>query len=125
MKNGHYTTGDIAKLLGVASRTVCKWCDSGLLKCHAIPGGGKQGAAGHRRISQTALEAFLARHPDFPAPESLRTARPAWIDAGAAEVALRLSLPGWAVDSDERDAFATEVAKIMDRHRLAYSEKSG
>lgn len=32
------TSGRIAKLLGVAPRTVCQWCDQGLLRCHTLPG---------------------------------------------------------------------------------------
>jgi hypothetical protein len=31
------TTGDIAKLFHVAPRTVAKWVDAGLLKCHYMP----------------------------------------------------------------------------------------
>ncbi len=109
MTNGDYTTGELAKMLKVSQRTVLNWCDNGLLKCHKI------GLGNHRRIVAASLEAFLARHPDFPVPESLRTARPSWIDAGAAEVALQLMLTGYYISKDE---LAAEVAKIMDHHRL-------
>lgn len=51
-----FTTGQIAKLCRVASRTVAKWIDNGLLAGWRIPGGVD------RRVSRSELIAFLARH---------------------------------------------------------------
>jgi excisionase family DNA binding protein len=49
----NYTTGDIAKLLGVSNRTVVKWMESGKLDHYLIP------TSKHRRTSRTKLVAFL------------------------------------------------------------------
>lgn len=58
-----FATGDVARICGVSARTVCKWCDTGLLKCHRMPRGPFQ--AGHRRILRADLEAFMRQH-DIP-----------------------------------------------------------
>ncbi len=47
------TSGDVARICGVAPRTVSKWCDSGKLKSFRIPG------SLHRRIVPEDLLAFL------------------------------------------------------------------
>lgn len=55
-----FTTGEIAKICGVAPRTASKWIDSGLLPGWRIPGGNA------RRVSRAALNAFL-EHYQIPA----------------------------------------------------------
>lgn len=49
----YLTTSEVAKLCGVAPRTVSKWCESGELVCHRIEADG-----GARRISRRNLEHF-------------------------------------------------------------------
>ena len=51
-----FTTGQVAKLCRVASRTVVKWIDKGYLKGWRIPGGVD------RRVSRSELIEFLARY---------------------------------------------------------------
>ncbi len=48
-----YTTGQVAKVLNVAARTVSKWTDSGKLLAYRIPG------SQDRRIPHEALVAFM------------------------------------------------------------------
>ena len=48
-----YTTGDVARICGVASRTVSKWFDSGRLRGYRVPGGR------NRRIPRESLIRFL------------------------------------------------------------------
>lgn len=45
----YYSTGEIAKMFGVTSRTVSNWCDQGLLPFIAMP-------SGHRRIPASAIK---------------------------------------------------------------------
>jgi excisionase family DNA binding protein len=47
-----YTTGDVAKLLGVSDRTVVNWVRAGLLSAFTTPGG-------HRRFRAPDVETFL------------------------------------------------------------------
>jgi excisionase family DNA binding protein len=50
------TTGELADAVGVACRTVSKWCDSGLLPHHRLPG------SGDRRIDRAgAYNALLKK----------------------------------------------------------------
>ncbi len=56
------TTGHVAKICGVAARTVTKWANAGLLHCWRLPGGrrGNHGPDhGDRRFTQDAIETFL------------------------------------------------------------------
>lgn len=62
-----YTTGQAAKLLQVAPKTICMWFDSGRLKGYVIPG------SKDRRIPQEYLVKFLEDH-GMPIPEELRPA---------------------------------------------------
>ena len=48
-----YTTGDVAKLLGVTDRTVANWARSGVLPHHLTPGG-------HRRFHKSDVDRFVA-----------------------------------------------------------------
>jgi two-component system response regulator RpaA len=48
-----FTTGQIAKLCGASTRTVCKWIDNGILKGRRIPGGLD------RRVDRADLLRFL------------------------------------------------------------------
>ena len=56
-----YTTGDIAKLVGVAPRTVTKWFDNGTLQGYRIPD------SKDRRIPHDKLLDFLTKH-NMPVP---------------------------------------------------------
>lgn len=58
-----FTTGAVARLAGVAPRTVTKWTDSGRLPSYRIPTGKPHG---DRRIHRDDLLAFLHRE-GFPA----------------------------------------------------------
>lgn len=51
-----YTTGQAAKLLCVAPRTVCKWFDSGRLRGYRVPG------SQDRRIPRESLVHFITEH---------------------------------------------------------------
>lgn len=50
------TTGQVARLVGVASHTVCKWFDSGMLKGYRIP------MSQDRRVPRRNLREFLLKH---------------------------------------------------------------
>jgi excisionase family DNA binding protein len=54
-----YTTGEAARILDVAPRTVCKWCAAGRIACHRLPG------STDRRIEPAALRAFATTN-GFP-----------------------------------------------------------
>lgn len=51
------STGQVASLLGVSPRTVCKWVDSGRLKGYKVPGSG-----GFRRVTREELKRFTQLH---------------------------------------------------------------
>lgn len=51
-----YSTGQAAKLCGVAIRTVADWCDSGKLAFYRIPG------SSHRRIEHDQMVKFAQEH---------------------------------------------------------------
>jgi two-component system, OmpR family, response regulator RpaA len=53
MPGDHLTTGQVARLCGVAPRTVSKWFDSGKLPGFRVPG------SRDRRIPRAAFRAFL------------------------------------------------------------------
>jgi len=59
-----FTTGQAAKLLKVAPRTVSKWCDNQGLECYRLPG------STDRRIPRTGLVAFLVAN-SLPVPPEL------------------------------------------------------
>lgn len=48
---GWFTSGEVARAMGVSDRTVRSWCARGLLHSEVLP-------SGHRRIAAHALEAF-------------------------------------------------------------------
>lgn len=54
-----FTTTQVAKICHVSTRTVAKWCDSGLLPYYRIPG------SADRRITRIALENFI-KHNGMP-----------------------------------------------------------
>lgn len=62
MKN-IFTTGEVARLLSVAPRTVSKWFDSGKLKGYRLPG------SQDRRIPREHLVTFLKEHGMPPVEE--------------------------------------------------------
>ena len=47
-----YTTGDVARLLGVSDRTVVNWVRAGILQAFTTPGG-------HRRFRVPEIDEFL------------------------------------------------------------------
>lgn len=51
-----FTTGQVAKICSVATRTVTKWIDSGRMKGHRLPG------SQDRRIPRESLIEFLDEH---------------------------------------------------------------
>ena len=55
------TTGDVARICHVSSRTVCKWIDSGRLQGYRIPG------SLNRRVCRVRLAEFLQENgmPDI------------------------------------------------------------
>ena len=57
-----FTTGQIARLVRVAPRTVSKWFDTGRLQGYHVPG------SKDRRIPEASLTKFLAEHgmPTIP-----------------------------------------------------------
>lgn len=61
-----FTTGEVAKMLRVAMRTVTKWCDQGHLAYWRIPGD----VNNHRRITSENLRAFI-RAKELPWPREL------------------------------------------------------
>jgi two-component system response regulator RpaA len=83
-----FTTGQVARICGVAARTVSKWFDSGRLKGYRIPG------SQDRRIPEAQLVAFLTTN-GMPVPPALQ---PGCILAyGAAQ---RGPVPGLVVAAD-------------------------
>jgi two-component system response regulator RpaA len=71
-----FTTGQIARLVRVAPRTVSKWFDSGRLQGYRIPG------TADRRIPEASLAKFLAEHgmptiAEYEAPMPLGSSEPA------------------------------------------------
>lgn len=59
-----FSTGMVARMLGVAARTVCKWCDSGKLPHYCIPD------SNDRRIERNDLIDFLKKN-GVPIPPRL------------------------------------------------------
>lgn len=58
-----FTTGGVAKLCRVSSRTAAKWIDSGLLKGWRVPGGKD------RRVARKDLVTFLEAYQMPPIEE--------------------------------------------------------
>lgn len=87
-----FTTGDVAKMLTVAPRTVSKWFDSGLLKGYRIP------MSNDRRIPRASLVRFLIDQK-MPVPPELQTGRaivasttPALVEAVTRSTGVRVSV---------------------------------
>lgn len=51
-----YTTRQVAEMLHVTSKTVCKWCDTGMLLCSRIS------ERGWRYVTRSNLVAFAREH---------------------------------------------------------------
>ena len=65
--NGALTTSSVGKLLGVCTRTVAKWADSGMLDHYRTPV--KQGRRyQHRRFTREAVVKFCVEY-GVPLPE--------------------------------------------------------
>lgn len=62
------STSTVARLLGVAVKSVSNWIDSGDLKAGRTPGG-------HRRVTKQDLIAFLVRQ-NLPVPPELASTKP-------------------------------------------------
>lgn len=97
-----YTTGQVAKILTVAGRTVTCWCDSGALRSYRLPPGKAGKAAGDRRITRSALIEFIRKNNlpeigfDDVRPRALIvSARPDLTDF------MKTSLPGCSFDVHE------------------------
>ncbi len=60
----HFSTHDIARLLGFDPSTVSKWVDAGKLAAFRTPGG-------HRRVLEDQLRAFLVEY-EMPIPDELK-----------------------------------------------------
>lgn len=65
-----YTTGQLARMLGVAPRTVSKWCDDGKLPSYRIPSPGRPVGKGDRRVLHNELVRFLADN-NMPIPSEI------------------------------------------------------
>lgn len=66
------TSGDVARLLRVAPRTVSKWMDAGRLRGFRLPGT-RPGTAGDRRFTRRAVVEFCAEF-GWPLEELTRPA---------------------------------------------------
>lgn len=64
MSEAVFTTGDIAKLIGVNFRTVIRWIDRGELDGYRLPG------RGDHRVTRSSLLAFIHKH-GMPVPSEL------------------------------------------------------
>lgn len=69
-QNRVYTTGQVAKMLEAAPRTVCRWIDAGHLQGYRLPPTGKNAASADRRITREALLKFLEEW-EIPKPFQL------------------------------------------------------
>jgi two-component system response regulator VicR len=90
-----FTTGEVAKFIGVNFRTVIRWIDRGELEGYKLPG------RGDHRVTRTNLVSFLNRH-DIPIPEELQepTRRVLVVDDDipmAKAIARVLKRAGWEV----------------------------
>jgi len=56
MGKNYYTTGEVAKIIGISQKTVKNYCDKGLLISENTP------ITGYRRIPHANLESFLHAH---------------------------------------------------------------
>jgi hypothetical protein len=98
MRNRHvFTTGQVARICGVASRTAGKWMDSGILKSYRVPT--EHGSHGDRRAARADLIEFVRKYKmrltDFNDERKLVLL--SFDQKLPALVAARLPRPGWAV----------------------------
>lgn len=96
-----YTTGYTAKMLGVASRTVCKWIDSGKLNGHRLPG------SLDRRVRRDDLIAFIKDY-NLLMPKEL-------IDSVKLLVGIPEKLSGWT------HASLFEAAVILAEYHVTHA----
>jgi excisionase family DNA binding protein len=80
------TPAEVARELGLSTKTVANWCDRGLLRCEPLP-------SGHRRIPASALDAY-------------RTSQAKWDRLDAISAGARAGAP----EPDESAIFA-ELSK--------------
>lgn len=93
------TTGEVALLLDVASRTVSVWCDTGLLAHYRLPGTGRE-----RRVRRVDLVTFCLSH-GVPLPDALG--------------ALTLAPPGLAAGDAVSIASLAEAAILLGKGGVA------
>ena len=65
-----YTTGEVARLLGISTRTVCRMAENGSLPYKRVRGREKNGR-GIILIPAKALEKFLSQ-PDMPRQDEMK-----------------------------------------------------
>jgi excisionase family DNA binding protein len=70
-----YSTGQVARLLGVSRNAVIRWCDRGELRAWLLPGGPR---GPHRRVRRADLEDFVRRRrvATFPGDPGVDGCRP-------------------------------------------------
>jgi hypothetical protein len=90
-----FTTGQIARILGVAPRTVCKWADGGRLPCYRLLTT-VENAHGDRRFLRADLEAFARQNGMQPLLDMFAAERQVVLAGLAAHTLRRLEelLPG-------------------------------
>lgn len=119
LRSDKYSTGQVARLVGVAPRTVAMWCDTGVLDSYRIPRGfgTKAGDAGDRRVTRAALVKFLQEHgmpllPNTDPVLALFTNRKVEFDWPGKVSVLKMS-DGW--DS------LVEYGRVYERHSQLYA----
>ena len=77
-----FRTHQVAAICSVCVRTVCRWCDEGLLYCYRLPRTGPQ--PGPRRIPRSGLVAFMraggipSQRPDLLPFDGSAIVLPSW-----------------------------------------------
>lgn len=102
---GSLTTGQIADLCEVASRTVCKWIDSGRLRGYRIPG------TQDRRVHRDRLVEFLVAG-GMPVPPGLLPGGALLVGLPAGELARLLPLVPGAAHAPDLVSAAWLMARV-------------
>lgn len=101
LMRGDLTSGECATILNVASRTVAKWCDRGILKHYRLP------LSTDRRVRAVDLKEFLESH-GMPVPDAI------WeVDASANGVNAAHLRKKASVIERSSAVFAGEVARVL------------
>lgn len=107
----HYTTAEVANLLGMAVRSVQLMVDRGELEAWKTPGG-------HRRITRASVEQWRTRQSGAPAPApapTMAAAAPASIPAAAQDPASAKSVTRVLLIEDSVH-FQNLVRLLLQRH---------